>query len=219
MIAALYVDPRGPYPKMPGVECWTGPPESDARCYMGPHPVVAHPPCGNYSKINYLRGYDDSDCAIRAVEQVRAYGGVLEHPAHKLWGVELDNVAQRLPLPGNSDEIGGYTIAVNQCDWGHVCRKPTWLYLVGVPTSLLQFPRRREPTHWASGGRTKSSRTGSDVPHGIKVASGGQRNRTPDAFAEMLVGFARAAGKSSRFGRLGYSPVRVFRFAAQEEQK
>ena len=194
LVAALYVDARGPYPKLPGVRCWTGPPESDARCYMGPWPVVAHPPCGNYCKVSYLRGYDDSDCGIRAVEQVRAYGGVLEHPAHsKLWNVE--HRFDKLPRPGETDMVGGYTIAVNQCDWGHCCRKPTWLYLRNVPRELLVNPPRREPTHWASGGRTKSSRTGSDVPPGIKVASTQQRNRTPPAFAEYLVSLARAAQK------------------------
>lgn len=42
-IAALYVDPRGCYADVPGVELWDE--ARDARLYAGPWPVVAHPPC------------------------------------------------------------------------------------------------------------------------------------------------------------------------------
>lgn len=43
-VAALYIDPRGVYPQLTGVDCWG--PDRDARTYDGPHPVVSHPPCG-----------------------------------------------------------------------------------------------------------------------------------------------------------------------------
>ncbi len=41
-VAALYVDPKGVYANLPGVEVWDE--EPDARLYDGPHPVVVHPP-------------------------------------------------------------------------------------------------------------------------------------------------------------------------------
>lgn len=214
MIAALYVDPGGPYPHINGVEWW-GLPYRDARAYNGPHPVVAHPPCGPWSsKVRKLYKGNEHDCALRAVEQVRKYGGVLEHPAgSKLW--EACNLPEPhgivrprcycsgshilenglCPACGKRDEAfydthHGYALAVNQCDWGHVCRKPTWLYLVGVQKHELKTPPPREPTHWASGGRTKSSRKGSPIPPGIKAASSQQKRRTPPDFARYLVKLA-----------------------------
>jgi hypothetical protein len=190
-VAALYVDPRGPYPHIPGVEWW-GLPYRDAKLYPGWHPIVAHPPCGPWGAMRHLSRKQDPLCAVHAVGQARKWRGVLEHPAgSKLWA------AMGLPLPGQSpDWYGGYTVEVSQCDWGHVARKRTWLYLVGVPRSAIVVPAARKPTHWVSGGRTNSSRKGSPVPPGIKVCSAQQRRRTPPAFAEYLVSLARAAAES-----------------------
>lgn len=78
-IAALYIDPKGPYPAIAGVDCWDA--TRDARKYDGPYPVVAHPPCGPWGKLRHLSRNDDPSLALRAVEQVRRWGGVLEHPA------------------------------------------------------------------------------------------------------------------------------------------
>jgi hypothetical protein len=181
-VAALYVDPRGPYPSLPGVDAWA--PPRDARIYDGPLPVVAHPPCGGWSSLRHLYQGDDTDCAVRAVEQVRAFGGVLEHPAHsRLWGA-LD-----LPDVGLSDRWG-FTYEVTQVSWGHVARKRTWLYACGVDYALLSRTRRvgGTPTHWVSGGGTGRGAT----PPGIKVCSAQQRRRSPPAFAEWLVMLARS---------------------------
>lgn len=185
-VAALYVDPRGPYPRMRDVDAWDR--SRDARSYDGPHPVVAHPPCGPWGKLSHLYKGGDVDCAPIAVAQVRKFGGVLEHPRDSaLWRYA------GLPEPGAPpDEYGGRSIEVHQVDWGHVARKATWLYLVGVPHEALRFlglRPRREPTHWASGSRTAPR---GPVPPGIKVCSAQQRNRTPQAFAEWLVELARA---------------------------
>lgn len=186
-VVALYVDPRGPYPKL--VREWYDE-ARDARTYAGPLPVVAHPPCGPWGALRHLSHKDDPELAVRAVEQVRAFGGVLEHPAGSLL---FDRLA--LPRPwAFPDAHGGRTLEVCQVDFGHVARKRTWLYVVRART-IPGFPVKREPTHWVSGRRKRGpgSRSGV-VPPGIKVCSSRQRRRTPVAFAEFLIAIAASAG-------------------------
>jgi hypothetical protein len=189
--AALYIDPLGPYPALLGPEmCWDE--KRDAREYEGPWPVICHPPCGPWGRLRHLYKGAEHDCAPRAVAQVHAYGGILEHPAgSKLWD------AAGLPKPGDWNDYNGYTIEVCQCDWGHVARKRTWLYLVGVPREAIVFPPPREPTHWISGGRWrvgKKAKT-TPVPPGIKVCSAQQRRRTPVEFAKWLIALASKASR------------------------
>lgn len=180
-VAALYVDARGPYPKMPIIDAWDI--ERDATKYGGPWPVIAHPPCGPWGRLRHLYKGPESDKALAliAVEQVQRYGGVLEHPAFsKLWP------ATGLPVPGERDAYG-FTIQIDQCDWGHVARKRTWLYIVGVDIGELKFPPPGTPTHWIGGFRLSAKHhptaTMRDhqraVPPGIKVCSAQQRRRTP----------------------------------------
>jgi hypothetical protein len=191
MVAVLYCDPRGAYWDIPDVDPW--PIERDARGYTGPYPVIAHPPCGSWSSNRHLSHAGENERALAplAVEQVRRWGGVLEHPAgSQLWA------HCGLPRPDElPDQFGGYTVEINQCDWGHCCRKRTWIYLVGVPRAALVQRESREPTHWASGRARKSRSGGAAVPPGIKVASAEQRRRTPPEFARYLVTLASAAVK------------------------
>lgn len=197
-VAVLYVDPRGPYPSL--VTEWYDE-ARDARTYRGSLPVVAHPPCGPWGRLAHLsRKHAEIAFAPHAVAVVQRCGGVLEHPAHSaLWG------ALGLPLPADAgperfartlrDAHGGYTLEVAQCDWGHVARKRTWLYVVGCPFDRLPaFPPAREPTHWITGGRGREGRKAktTPVPPGIKVCSARQRRRTPPAFAEWLITIARS---------------------------
>ncbi len=133
-VAALYVDPKGVYANLPGVEVWDE--ERDARLYTGPWPVVAHPPCNRW--VSYgareKRG-DDGGCFEAALISVRKFGGVLEHPARSqawpyfglprpvqgVWRLTLDDP--------------GYVTEVDQFAYGFPTRKVTWLYAVGA-TSL-----------------------------------------------------------------------------------
>lgn len=183
-VAALFVDPRGPYPRL--VSEWYDA-DRDARRYGGGKPVIAHPPCGPWGRLRHLSKHDDPMLAVYAIGVVRACGGVLEHPAHsKLWE------QYHLPKPGAfPDAWGGVTVHVDQCDFGHVARKATWLYIVGLGT-LPTWPAKGTPTHWISGGHGRVGKKSkpTPVPDGIKICSAQQRRRTPEAFAQWLIAIA-----------------------------
>lgn len=133
--------------------------------------------------------HQDPDIGPRAVEQVRRWGGVLEHPK----GSRLFERCG-LPRPGEpADSAGGVTFEVSQVHWGHVAEKRTLLYVVGHQGALpvAPFPDR-VPTHWVSGSRNANRKgNGGVVPAHIKVCSAPQRRRTPQAFAQFLVEIAR----------------------------
>lgn len=172
-VAALYVDPKGPYPKLLGPAfCWDE--KRDARTYQGRLRVIAHPPCGPWGRLHHLC-HQDRELAIRAVAQVRAWGGILEHPADsKLWPF------CNLPRPGETqDRWGGRTFEVRQVEWGHACEKRTWLYCVRCQPEAPPFPGRAA-THCVSrDARRQSSK--------LLRASPEVCRRTPPLFAEMLI--------------------------------
>ena len=195
-VAALYVDTaRGPYAQIPNVDCWGFASRDgrqcdlfartrDARHYIGPHSVIAHPPCGPWGRFwwNYKGGEGAKECGPIAVEQVRAFGGVLEHPSQSgLWKF-CD-----LPMPGESDLYQGTTIEVQQCDWGHKARKRTWLYVVGC--DIPPLPKAATPTHVM----VRLLRNGNDWPEVPKA----ERHLTPIRFADWLIRLARGASASN----------------------
>ncbi len=192
-VAALYIDPRGPYPAMPDVECWDA--ARDARLYDGPHPVVAHPPCqlwGAFAAINYKRWGgehnrpgNDRGCFASALANVRRCGGVLEHPAFsRAWD------AHGLPRPPETGwgatTAGEYVCEVWQCTYGHKARKRTWLFYAGrhAPAEL-DWLRPATYTHQIG----HDSRLRVNRP----TLRGREASATPPAFAEALVALARAS--------------------------
>src|SRR3990167_8988332 len=149
MIAALYVQRGGVYWDLPGVDPWDE--RRDARPYAGPWPGGAHPPCARWGrywfdgprwiaagKPHKKRG-DDDGCFASALESVRRYGGVLEHPeASSAW------LAFGLPCPKRAGGWfrcfdGGWTCCVEQDWYGHQARNLTWLYVCGTEPPELDW--------------------------------------------------------------------------------
>jgi hypothetical protein len=166
LVAALYIDPHGPYPKLLGPEmCWDE--ARDARTYAGPWPVVAHPPCGPWGNLRGFVTCQDASLGPVAIEQVRRFGGVLEQP----------ETSRLFSHCGCWNDRIGKLWYVEQGAFGHVAQKRTVLYTVGVPARAI----------WERSLRARDS--------GAKVEdlSKEQRRRTPPAFAEWLVSLAAQA--------------------------
>lgn len=196
-VAALYVETGGVYFGLDDVDPWDE--QRDARLYEGPYPVVAHPPCARWCRfapgIETKHGYkvgDDGGCFAAALDAVREFGGVLEHPAGSLaWD------AFGLPKPRSivgwthSFLDGGYSCYVEQGRYGHRARKATWLYAFGLP----EYP----PLRW--GKRLDSEagefKWGSNLykPDSYKLRprlSASELPKTPLAFRDALLSMARS---------------------------
>jgi len=185
VVAALFVLPDGPY-AIPGVDIWDE--KRDARKYAGPLPVVAHPPCERWG--NYWNGGpawrgapkklgDDNGCFAAALNAVRTWGGIMEHPsgskAYAYFG--LAKPQRGCWIAADSQ---GFTTCVEQGNYGHAARKASWLYLCGKPAPLLWQP--------------------APIVNTIGIARGvcerlskRQRQLTPEPFRDLLICLALGA--------------------------
>lgn len=202
MIAALYVETGGVYFGLDGVDPWDE--ARDARQYAGPWPVVAHPPCqrwgrfwhGSTRKPHRFRLGDDGGCFEAALGAVRSWGGVLEHPAdsHAWRHFELTPPKRHVGWQEAGDGVG-WTCYVEQGRYGHMSRKPTWLYAVGCELPELEWSRceqRLHPVAVERYGYEKARRIGMTAMVGGKDKTR-IRNATPKAFRDVLIAMARSA--------------------------
>jgi len=191
-ISILFCDPQGIYSKIDGLDLWGE--DRDAMQYPGPNSVVAHPPCqlwGNFASLNYKRWGgehnrpgNDGGCFKYALNCVRFYGGVLEHPAgSKAW------YAHGLTKPTG---IGWFQVnafewvcEVWQSAYGHLARKRTWLWYCGKqPPAELNWIRN-PGTHQIG----RDSRLVGNKPK----LSGKRASATPLSFAVELIKLAEGA--------------------------
>ncbi|WP_294277618.1 hypothetical protein [uncultured Sphingomonas sp.] len=208
-IAALYVETEGCYFGLPGVDPWDV--ARDARDYLGPHPVVAHPPCQRWGKFwagapwkiartghRHQLG-DDGGCFAAALNAVRVWGGILEHPegsrAWNAFGLAKPQRGRgwvRADWPVHD----GWTCCVEQGHYGHQARKPTWLYASGVDLPELSWGASigtylDEALHGAD---KVAHRRRMSAKYGIcQMINTRDRLKTPVAFRDVLIGIARSA--------------------------
>lgn len=213
-VAALYVATGGPYFNLEGVRPFDE--AEDARLYMGPHPVVAHPPCQRYGRFwkgqpgNIKKGIvermgDDGGCFKSALFDVRRFGGVLEHPeGSHAW--KLFNLAKP-PRKGGwirADAYGGWTCRIEQGRYGHYCPKGTWLYAVGVdPLPELDWGVTRVRDEDFP--QDAIERHGIDYCRkaGLMAFKGGGKDspariHTPTGFRDILIAMARSVSSDFR---------------------
>ena len=207
MIAALYVSATGCYANLAGVDPW--PEARDARLYAGPHPVVAHPPCqrwgrfatGSPRKPGQYQVGDDGGTFAAALASVRAWGGVLEHPADsKAWAAHGLHTPPRAGGWVSADWCGGWTCYVEQGFYGHAARKGTRLYACGVELPSLRWgqgEQRLHPGLLEKYGYEYARRKGSVSCIGGKHKTE-IRNATPLQFRDLLLGIARTARPEQR---------------------
>lgn len=169
--------------------------DRDARTWPGGEPVVAHPPCPAWGKLFYFAKPrpGEKDLGPWAVQQVRQFGGVLEHPKDsKLWP------ECGLPLPGQVDAWGGWTLPISQHWWGHRAEKMTWLYIVGLqPHQIPRIPLfLGAATHVIAQSRVRR-KDGARLRKGMAgwrpEVTKAEREHTPPMLAEWLVELARRA--------------------------
>ena len=205
MIAALYVDPRGSYAGLPGIDLWDA--ARDARRYAGPHPVVAHPPCQRWGKLwagqplhikrtgeRKIKGADGG-CFAAALASVRQWGGVLEHPwGSHAWPHFGLNTPSRFGGWIVADFFGGWTCCVEQGRYGHYARKPTLLLAYGCELPELDWgkgPPRLDPAVIERMGLARAKRLGE-----VGGKGGGRdsapRIGTPAPFRDLLIKMAES---------------------------
>lgn len=204
MIAALFVETDGVYFGLSEVDPWDV--RRDARLYTGPHAVIAHPPCerwGRYwsggpsARVRRQRG-DDGGCFTAALNAVRTFGGVLEHPeashAWKTFGLVAP------PRAGgwvNADFLGGWTCCVEQGHYGHRARKATWLYAFGVELPALKWGPAEGCIRLEQGFHSTEARRAARAA-GLKPSpriTEKERHATPIPFRDLLISIARTAAR------------------------
>lgn len=189
-VAVLFARSDSIYKTIEGCDVWDQ--ERDALKWAGGAPVIAHPPCKLWGGLRAFAKSDNPELersfGTWSIDQVREFGGVLEHPARStLW-------KGRLPRPSEGrDKHGGYTVPIAQWWFGHRAEKWTWLYICGIePTRLPEIPYR---IGLASHVATPSHGFRMNDPRWRPQLRKPELEKTPIALAHWLVETARRCAK------------------------
>lgn len=184
MVAVLFARADSHYKALPVCDVWDI--ERDARRWPGGALVIAHPPCRAWGSLRHFAKPrpDEKQLSPWALQKVRTWGGVLEHPLRStLWA------HCGVPRPGEApDEWGGWSLPIWQSWWGHRAEKATLLYIVGcAPADVPPMPLvLGHTTHVVSA--SSSLRKG--MPGWRPNLRKAEREHTPPALAEWLVELA-----------------------------
>lgn len=168
-VAALFVRGDSHYKAIAGVDCYDA--ARNALTWQGGCPGIFHPPCRGWGKLRTFAHVQagELDLARWSISMCRRFGGVVEHPLHS--GLWRDSGVWSA---GMRDTHGGVFLTLNQRDFGHRAEKATGLYVVGAPVPALPFVLQ-------------------EAVHSVERMNVAERERTPEAFARLLVDLARAA--------------------------
>jgi hypothetical protein len=130
MVSVLFARKDSIYKTFHDVDVWDI--ERNAMSWPGGNSLIAHPPCRSWGRLRHFSKGDakEKDMAVWAIEQVRKWGGVLEHPADSLLWRTVGATYYR-------DSWGGYLIWISQFWFGHRADKPTCLYIKGCRSDML----------------------------------------------------------------------------------
>jgi hypothetical protein len=190
---ALYVRKDSDYKDRTNWDCWDS--NRDALKYKGKEPVVAHPPCRLWGNLSHLACRDleiteeqkakEKSLAVHSLKVVRENGGILEHPSKSKLFQEFripDLTEQQLDLFGAADEWGGFSIEIDQYDFGHIAHKMTKLYICGLDRDELpELPPKDKSIHICEKGHRRS--ICGNIKGTVRCTQK-QREYTPDALID-----------------------------------
>lgn len=129
LISILCAQHNSNYFNIEGLDIWTQ--ERNAYNYTGNNPIIAHPPCAQWSRLHKFakENKNEKELALHCWDLVNKNGGILEHPSgshlFKYVGADTKKI-----------------LLVNQYWWGFPARKKTLLYFHNVEP--LSHPIRFE---------------------------------------------------------------------------